>query len=268
VREPSKFSILHLSDVHATVGGLLYGQVDGLDRLRQVGDYVVGAGVTPEAVVVTGDLVQRGHAEVYSRVDAALRELGERVAAPVFTVLGNHDDPAAARVLTGHTGSHHRVVTVDAVRFVLLNSSTGALDAAQLDWLAETVAEPFGIGTVVAVHHAPVPSPLPTLSKIGLRDPHLLADALRGSDARLILAGHYHHPMNSLFHGIPVAVGPSLAYHQVMNAGPATVSGHDFAMFSLVQLTADQVSCAPVGLQAVHPLFSTSVSPLTSTPTR
>jgi 3',5'-cyclic AMP phosphodiesterase CpdA len=268
VREPSKFSILHLSDVHATIGGLLYGQVDGLARLRQVGDYVVEAGVTPEAVVVTGDLVQRGHAEVYDRVDAALRELGERVNAPVFTVLGNHDDPAAARTLTGHGISHHRVVTVGALRFVLLNSSTGALDAEQLDWLAETVAEPFGMGTVVAVHHAPVPSPLPTLSKIGLRDPHLLAAALRGSDARLILAGHYHHPMNSLFHGIPVSVGPSLAYHQVMNAGPATVSGHDFAMFSLVQLTADQVSCAPVSLQAVHPLFSTSVSPLTSTTTR
>jgi Icc protein len=268
MREPSKFTILHLSDVHATSGELLYGQVDGLDRLRQVGDYVVDAGVTPEAVVVTGDLVQRGHGAVYDRVDAALTELGERVGAPVLTVLGNHDDPVAARVLTGHSPAHHRVLTVGALRFVLLDSSTGALDAAQLDWLTETVAEPFGMGTVIAVHHAPVPSPLPTLSKVGLRHPELLADALRGSDARLILAGHYHHPMNSLFHGVPVAVGPSLAYHQIMNAGPATVSGHDSAMFSLVQVTADQVSCAPVSLQAAHPLFSTTVSPLTRTSTR
>jgi Icc protein len=186
----------------------------------------------------------------------------------VLTVLGNHDDPVTARVLTGHALAHHRVLTVGALRFVLLDSSTGSLGSAQLDWLAETVAEPFGMGTVIAVHHAPVPSPLPTLSKIGLRNPELLAEALRGSDARLILAGHYHHPMNSLFHGVPVAVGPSLAYHQIMNAGPATVSGHDSAMFSLVQVTADQVSCAPVSLQAAHPLFSTTVSPLTRTSTR
>lgn len=119
------------------------------------------------------------------------------------------------------------------------------------------------MGTIVAMHHAPVRSPLPTLSRVGLRDPQLLADALRGSDTRLILAGHYHHPMSALFHGIPVAVGPSLAYHQVMNAGPSTVSGHDLAMFSFVQVTADQVSTAPASLQAAHPLFTTSVSPST-----
>ncbi|MBX0299863.1 metallophosphoesterase [Cryobacterium sp. 1639] len=268
MRDPFKFSILHLSDVHATAGELLYGQVDGLARLRQVGDYVVDAGVTPEAVVVTGDLVQRGHWAAYDRVDEALRELGERVNAPVFTVLGNHDSPAQARRLSGHTDGHYRVVTVGALRLVLLDSSSGILDAAQRAWLSETLAEPFGMGTVVALHHAPVPSPLPTLSKIGLRDPQLFADALATSDTRLILAGHYHHPMNALFAGIPVAVGPSLAYHQVMNAGPSTVSGHDLAMFSLVQVTADQVSCAPISLQAAHPLFSTAVSSLTSTTTR
>ena len=265
MRERSKFTILHLSDVHATTGELLYGQVDGLDRLRQVGDYVVAAGVTPEAVVVTGDLVQRGHSAAYASVDRALRELGERVGAPVLTVLGNHDSPEHARRLTGHGHAHYRVVTVGELRLVLLDSSTGALDPDQLTWLAGELTEPFGMGTVVALHHAPIPSPLPTLSKIGLRDPRLLADALHGSDTRLILAGHYHHPMNGLFHGLPVAVGPSLAYHQIMNAGPATVSGHDFAMFSLVQITADQISTAPVSLQAAHPLFSTAVSPLTST---
>lgn len=268
MRDASKFTILHLSDVHATAGELLYGQVDGLARLTEVGEYVVAAGVTPEAVVVTGDLVQRGHAAAYATVDAALRRLGDTVNAPVFTVLGNHDADEPARALTGHGGGHYRVVTVGPVRLVLLDSRTGALDPEQLAWLDAAVAEPFGLGTVVAVHHAPVPSPLPALSKIGLREPHLLARALRGSDTRLILAGHYHHPMTSLFHGLPVSVGPSLAYHQVMNAGPAAVSGHDLAMFSLVQLTADQVSCAPVSLQAAHPLFSTPVSALSRTPIR
>jgi 3',5'-cyclic AMP phosphodiesterase CpdA len=147
------------------------------------------------------------------------------------------------------------------MRIVLLDTSTGAIDDEQLEWLRSTVAEPFGTGTVVALHHAPVPSPLPTLSKIGLRDPERFAAAIAGSDTRVILAGHYHHPMNALFHGLPVAVGPSLAYHQIMNAGPATVSGQDLAMFSLVQITADQVSTAPVSLQPASPLFSTPVLP-------
>ena len=261
-----KFSIVHLSDVHATIGELLYGQVDGVARIEQVGDYVVAAGVTPEAVIVTGDLAQRGHSAAYPALDRALRALGERVGAPVFTVLGNHDVRADARVLDGHADGHYRVATVGDMRIVLLDSSTGELDDEQLDWLAATVAEPFGCGTIVAVHHAPVPSPLPALSKIGLRDPERFAAAVTGSDVRVILAGHYHHPMTAFFNGLPVAVGPSLAYHQIMNAGPAAVSGHDLAMFSLVQITADQVSSAPVSLQSPSPLFSTPVSPTTTAP--
>ena len=264
--EHSKFTVVHLSDVHATIGELLYGQVDGVARLEQVGDYVVAAGVTPEAVIVTGDLAQRGHWAAYPAINAALRALGEKVGAPVFTTLGNHDDADASRVLDGHGESHYRVVTVGEMRIVLLDTSTGAIDDEQLDWLRSAVAEPFGAGTIVALHHAPVPSPLPTLSKIGLRDPERFAAAIDGSDARLILAGHYHHPMTAHFHGLPVAVGPSLAYHQIMNAGPTTVSGHDLAMFSLVQITADQVSTAPVSLQTPSPLFSTPVTTITSAP--
>jgi Icc protein len=258
--ENGTFTILHLSDVHATSGDLLYGSVDGIARLDQVGQYAVSAGITPEAVIVTGDLVQRGNGGAYPAVADALLRLEDTLNAPVLSVLGNHDDPALARCLPGHERRHYRAVHVGPMRIVLLDSSTGSLDPEQLDWLAETVAEPFGMGTTVAVHHAPVPSPLPTLKKIGLANPDGLADAIDRSDVRLILAGHYHHPMNADFRGVSVSVGPSLAYHQVMNAGPTTVSGHDFAMFSLVQVTEDRVTTAPVSLGVHAPLFTTSVS--------
>jgi Icc protein len=258
-----RFTIVHLSDVHATVGELLYGRVDGIARLEQVGEYVVAAGVTPEAVVITGDLVQRGHAAAYPALADALLALEDRVGAPVLTTLGNHDVAEEARALRGHEAGHHRSVTVGGMRIVLLDTSTGAIDDAQLDWLDGELSTPHGEGTVIAMHHPPVPSPLPTLSRIGLRDPERFARVVAGSDARVILAGHYHHPMTALFHGLPVAVGPSLAYHQVMNAGPRTVSGHDLAMFSLVQITADQVGTAPVSLQATNPLFSLPAHSLT-----
>jgi Icc protein len=244
--ENGTFTILHVSDVHATNGDLLYGSVNGIARLDQVGEYAVSAGITPEAIVVTGDLVQRGYGEAYPAVADALRRLESRLNAPVLSVLGNHDVPALAHCLPGHNARHYDVVHVGPLRIVLLDSSTGALDREQLDWLAQTVAEPYGMGTTIAVHHAPVPSPLPTLKKIG--------------DVRLMLAGHYHHPMNADFRGVTVSVGPSLAYHQVMDAGPSTVSGHDLAMFSLVQITADRVTTAPVSLGVHAPLFTTAVS--------
>ena len=259
-----RYTILHLSDVHATTGALLYGRVDGLARLEQVADYARAAGITPEAVVVTGDLIQRGNAAAYPAVNDALSRLADAVGAPVLTVLGNHDDRDGARILTGHAECHYRVEHIGAHRFVLLDSSSGTLDAAQLRWLASITRFPYGLGTIVALHHAPVPSPLPTLSKTGLRNPAEFAAAIAGSDVRMVLAGHYHHPMSASFGGIPVSVGPSLAYHQVMNAGPDTVSGHDLAMFSLVHATASSVITAPVSLLAGLPLFSSPAPSLTA----
>ncbi|MGP0225124.1 metallophosphoesterase [Paenarthrobacter sp. NCHU4564] len=252
-----RFTVLHLSDVHAIKDDLLYGQVDGLDRLLQVADYAAAAGITPEVVVVTGDLVQRGHPDAYPSLKSALNRLGEAVNAPVFTVLGNHDDVIAARQLPGHGAAHFRVVHVNQYRFILLDSSSGILDPVQLAWLKSVLRRPFGMGTVIALHHAPVPSPMPTLSKTGLRNSQELGDAVEGSDVLLILAGHYHHALFASFGTIPVYVGPSLAYHQVMNAGPDTVSGHDAGMFSLIHLQGATVTAVPVSLGAAdHPLFS------------
>ncbi|HEV7949993.1 MAG TPA: metallophosphoesterase [Glaciihabitans sp.] len=264
--ESGKFTVLHLSDVHATTGELLYGQVDTLARLDQVASYALSAGITPEAILVTGDLIQRGHEGAYPAVNAALERLGARLGAPVLTVLGNHDVPASATCLTGHGAGHTRVVHIGPVRFLLLDTSSGYLDQAGLDLLTTELAEPYGIGSVVALHHAPIPSPLPTLSKTGLKNPEALAAAIVGGDVRTMLAGHYHHPMTGTFSGVPVHVGPSLAYHQVMNAGPHTVSGHDLAMFSLVHITDAGVSSAPVSLSAANPLFSSPAPASTAVP--
>lgn len=261
-----RFTVLHLSDVHATTGEPLYGQVESLGRLAQVAEYAVSAGVTPEAVIVTGDLVERGHHAAYPEVNRELRALGATVAAPVFTVLGNHDGATEACGLDGHENRHYGVATVGPVRILTLDSSTGELDDAQLAWVEDTLAERFGMGTVVALHHPPVPSPLPTLAKAGLHRPERLARALAGTDTRVILSGHYHHQMTAQFAGVPLVVGPSLAYQQIMNAGPSAVSGYDHAMFSLVQLGADQVTTIPVSLRSPRALFTTPVPALTDVP--
>lgn len=255
-----RFTVLHLSDVHATESGLLYGRVDGLGRLRDVAEYARCSGITPEAVVITGDLAQRGNPGVYPAVARACAELGEAVSAPVYTVLGNHDDPAAARVLPGHEQGHDRVVLHERFRFVLLDSHSGRLTPEQLTWLRAAVAEPHAEGSIIALHHAPLGSPMPTLQKQGLANAVEFLDALSGSDARLILAGHFHHPLSAAVRGLPVQVAPSLAYHQVMNAGPNSVAGHDSPMFSLVQFTDEGVRATSLSLHTPDPLF---VSPVT-----
>lgn len=250
-----RFTVLHLSDVHATESGLLYERVDGLARLCEVADYARGSGMTPEAVVITGDLAQRGHPGAYPAIAAACRRLEDAIGAPVFTVLGNHDDPAAALALPGHGAGHDRVHRLGAFRLVLLDSHSGRLSAAQLAWLRGVLAEPHGEGTIVALHHAPLGSPMPVLSRQGLGNAAELLAVLAGSDARAVLAGHFHHALSANVGGLPVLVAPSLAYHQVMNAGPDAVAGHDSPMFSLVQFSGGGVSATSVSLRTPEPLF-------------
>lgn len=261
-----RLTILHLSDVHATDGGLLYDTVDGVARLEQVGDYAVAAGITPEVVIVTGDLVERGHERAYPALAAAIERLSARLGAPVLTVVGNHDG-VGVRAMPEHAGgtpapgaiSADRVVRIGELRLALLDSSSGRLHPEQLAWLRAALAEPHGLGTVVALHHPPVPSPLPSLARQALDDGDALMRVLERTDARLVLAGHFHHTMWAASRGIPVSVGPSLVYQQVMDAGPDRVSGGDDAMFSLIHLTGASVSASAVRLTSPSPLFTKPV---------
>ncbi len=97
---------------------------------------------------------------------------------------------------------------------------------------------------------------MPVLRKQGLTDAPELLHALDGSDVRAILAGHYHHSITAQLTGIPVFVGPSLAYHQVMHAGPNLVAGHDTPLFSLVQFTELGISNTVIELRTPPPIFA------------
>lgn len=259
-RESGRLTVLHISDVHATADGRLYDRVDGVARLRAVGDYARDAGVTPEAIVVTGDLIERGNPGAYPRLERALDALEQAAGVPVLTVLGNHDDPHAALGMRRHSDGHHRIEHVSGLRFALLDSSRGRLGTAQLAWLREQLREPYGEGTVVALHHPPLGSPLPALAKAGLADADALLEALSGTDVLAVLAGHFHHSLSATLRGVPISVGPALAYHQVMNAGPDLVAGHDQAMFSLVHLLPGGVAATSVSLDSPSPLFTQPVA--------
>lgn len=254
------FRILHVSDVHATVDGDLYGTIDGARRLRDVARFVQGGHLEPQVIVITGDLIERGNPGAYATVRDAIAGLEHDTGLPVLPVIGNHDDRAVSESITGAGPGEGRFVTVTDVRFVLLDSSDGAVGAGQRSWLADLLATPFGAGTVVALHHPPVPSPLPGLGHAALADSTELLDVLAGSDVRAVLAGHYHHPLTAIRRGIPITVAPSLAYHQVMSEPPGQVSGYDQAMAAIVELLPDGVTSTPFGLDTPPPLFTLTLS--------
>ncbi len=257
------FAIAHLSDTHLLPGGRRqYRVVDTESGLTLALGRLARLDPAPDALVITGDLTDLGEPAAYRR----LRELVEPAAAAmgatgaqVVWVMGNHDERAAySRELFGEESeaSQDRVYDVRGLRIVSLDTSVpgyhhGEVSDEQLAWLAEVLASPAEHGTVLAVHHPPIPLPMLRAGElIELADQERLADVLRGSDVRLILGGHVHFSTHSTFAGIPVSVSSASCY----TADPAPldrflsgVDGHQ--AFSMSHLYADRVvsSVVPLG---------------------
>ena len=108
---------------------------------------------------------------------------------------------------------------VDGLRIVALDTSVpgyhhGELLTEQLAWLADVLATPAEHGTLLAMHHPPLPLPMIRAAElIELHDQHALADVVAGTDVRGILAGHLHFPTWSTFAGVPVSVAVGVLLH-------------------------------------------------------
>jgi hypothetical protein len=87
----------------------------------------------------------------------------------------------------------------------------GALETGQLAWLRAQLAEPAPAGTVLALHHPPLPSAVPLAAAIPLVHREELAAAIAGTDVRLVVAGHTHVASAGTLGGVPVWTGGPLA---------------------------------------------------------
>ena len=120
----------------------------------------------------------------------------------------------------------------------------GEVDAEQLDWLRDVLATPAPHGTLLAMHHPPVPSVLDLAALVELRDQAGLAEVLEGSDVRSILAGHLHYSSTATFAGVPVSVASATCYTQDLNVPVGGTRGRDGARaFNLVHVYPSDGAC-------------------------
>ncbi|WP_414945195.1 metallophosphoesterase family protein [Amycolatopsis sp. cmx-11-32] len=213
-----ELTLIQLSDPHILAGQSerLHGHIATGTVLESALDTVTRSGAEVHGLLLTGDLTDDGSPAAYRRLRATVERLG----VPVVYAMGNHDDRAAFRSeLLGESGSGpcHAVYEIGGVRIVVLDSTRpgrhdGHLDEGQLEWLRAELSEPAPRGTVLVVHHPPLPSPVPTVHLLRLRDAGRLAESLAGSDVRLVVTGHAHHTGCGALAGIPVWVSPALAY--------------------------------------------------------
>jgi Icc protein len=234
---PAKHVIAHISDTHFLGGSKrLYGTLDTDATLARALEQLERSGMRPEAVVVTGDLADLGEPDAYERLRDLVEPVIERMGSQLIWVMGNHDErePFSSVLLRAEPSlePQDRVYDVNGLRIIALDSTVpgyhhGELTGAQLDWLRAELATPAPDGTILALHHPPLPSSVDIMAIIELYDQPKLADVIRGTDVRGILAGHYHCSSFGTFAGFPVSVAGATCYTIDVSADPGNLLGVD-----------------------------------------
>ena len=250
---PASHVLIHVSDPHFLAGGAqLGGRFDVEQNFARTLDAIRRVHPHPAAIVVTGDLTDLGEPDAYRRLRAAVDPVAVELGTVVIWVAGNHDErPALRQGLLDLPATEEPVTGVwdlDGLRVVALDTSVpgwhhGDIDDEQLAWLAEVLREPAPHGTLLAMHHPPLPSHLPLFDILELRHQDELAAVIRDSDVRGILAGHLHYSSHGSFAGVPVSVASATCYTMNVALPAPDVNGMDAAQaFQLVHVHPDTIT--------------------------
>ncbi len=257
--------VAHLSDTHLTTAGTRYNGVLEADaalyRAVAVLQEAVTGGRRLDAVVLSGDLTDTGDPDAYRRLAAAVSSIG---ALPIFAN-GNHDVRSTFQrelLRRSESGPVLQVHDVAGLRVLVLDSTIpgaghGRLLPEHLAELDAVLDQPAAHGSVVVLHHAPVPPPSPLLSYFALeRASRLaLAEVLAGTDVRIVLAGHHHIAQSATLGGVPVAVAGSTA----IRTDPLGPPGHDrtwaSGSFNLVEVYPDVVTVSVIPVDGAEQVF-------------
>jgi 3',5'-cyclic AMP phosphodiesterase CpdA len=208
------FLLAQLSDPHI---GAEWAEGDPVARLAAAVESIRALRPLPDAVLVSGDLVDNATDAEYEQVCELLAPLG----APLYVLPGNHDDRRALRRHFGVPGANGEpvqyAVDLGPLRLVALDTTRpgedpGALDAERLAWLDAELATRPGVPTLVAMHHPPLSTGVPVWDELGLpaADRSALAEVVeRHRQVRRLVAGHVHRTITGELAGRAVLTVPS-----------------------------------------------------------
>lgn len=258
-------TLIQLTDTHLLDdGALLRGSIDTWARTTEV--LRAAARFAPDAVLVTGDIADRG-AQVYSRAAALFEQTEHELGCPLVVVPGNHDPHCAVgagfnlKRLASGPGPADTVQMVGGLRIIGLEThgfgeAAGYLSAGQLEWLRSVLEIQAPAGTVLAMHHPPIESLMESLAGRGLARPQELAAVLQGTDVRGILCGHYHLACSGTLGSIPVWVSPAVSYNHELFAPGTAGQRQDTSWFSVITLSPGQLTATPVQVAIPVPLLT------------
>lgn len=210
-RQGSDLHLLQVSDCHlyADPSGLLLG-LNTLDSFRQVLDSAC-SDLTPDMIIVTGDLVHDGSKKGYKSLAKTLTKTG----CPSAAIPGNHDSILSMQnMLEKHHVPTGGKIDLGNWRLILLNSQVpgkehGHLSRTELDLLDEALSDaPPHI--LIFLHHQPVPVGSEWLDNIGLDNPQeLLSRTQHNPAVKGIVWGHVHQPWEGRLGHMQLLATPS-----------------------------------------------------------
>lgn len=221
--------LCQISDPHVVERGTLaYGKVDTSAHLERCVRKVLALPRRPDAVVVTGDLVDGGTAAEYGLLGEILGALD----LPLYLAVGNHDDREALRGafpghrhLAGEDGFVQYAVEDFDLRLIVLDTLVprkpgGLLCEKRLRWLDRRLAE-TDRPTVIAQHHPPFATGLSFMDRMGLYDPGAEAAVIsRYPHVERVIAGHHHRTAHARFAGTVASICPSSAHQLLLDLVP------------------------------------------------
>jgi len=209
--------LLQLTDthLHAALDGQLHGvttQESFLAALKHARD---DPRWPPDAIAVTGDIVQDESRSGYQR----FREMLEAFELPVFCIPGNHDRPELMKdLLTTPPFQLCGDVKLGEWRVILLNTfnkgdDAGALGRDQLAALEASLSNVTEEQILICMHHQPLPTGSAWLDGVGLHDAQEFLDTIDRHDrVRAVLWGHVHQASDQERNGVRYLSTPSTCF--------------------------------------------------------
>ena len=210
--------IAQLSDPHVRPDGVLYqGVVDSNAQFAAAVGHVNGLDPRPALVLLSGDLVDHGHAEEY----AMLARLLAKLDVPFLAIPGNHDDREAfRRAFAGASwlptsGPIHYAAACGPLRVVALDvtvpgSHHGVASAERMAWLDETLGAEPARPTILMMHQPPFDTGIRYIDLYSCREGERLAQVLeRHRQVERVVCGHVHRFMQVRFGGTMLCTAPS-----------------------------------------------------------
>jgi len=152
--------------------------------------------MSPDAIVVTGDLTEDG---IQSQFKEAARELRQLEAKNIIYVSGNHDYRATGYLLFRQYFPFSQVTEIDNTVIIVLSSARPDRDDGEVGhrqnlWLENTLKKYKSHTKIVALHHHIIPVPDTGADPVTIIDAGDVLRSLTKTKANLVLCGHRHRP--------------------------------------------------------------------------